>query len=126
MAARQLGCLALVFAIAASAAGCKDKGTDKSNGAVDFDTRCSQLAKACSDQDKHEEKVFDGCKALGQKQTDAACTAKLVALYDCYEKHVCGAADKVWAFEDLKVLADRHKACVDENKAYVACSGGAK
>jgi hypothetical protein len=122
MVARQLGCLALFFAIAA--AGCKDKGTDK--GAVNFDTRCSQLAKACSDQDKHEEKVFDGCKALGQKQTDAACTGKLVALYDCYEKHVCGAADKVWAFEDLKVLADRHKACAEENKAFLACSGGTK
>jgi hypothetical protein len=107
-------------------AGCKSSGDASKAGAVDFDQRCSQLAKACSQQDRHIEKVFDGCKELGAKPADVACTDKLVALYDCYQKQVCGGSDKVWAFDDLRVLAERHKVCTAESKAFTACTQAKK
>ena len=43
------------------------------------------------------------------------------ALYDCYEKQVCGKGDRIWAFEDFGVLAVRKNACAAERKAVGEC-----
>ena len=115
----------LIICALAALIGCKgEEKAAPAKGAVDFNARCSQLAKACSNNDKHIEKLFDGCTEAAKKQPDAACADKLRALYDCYEKSVCGGSDKVWAFEDLGVLAQRHKTCVAETSALASC--GAK
>lgn len=96
---------------------CKDKGAAKTS---DLDKRCEQLAKACGDNDKHVEKIVADCKAAAQKQ--AACVDKVTATYDCYEKNLCGSGEKVWALDDLRVLAERHTKCVAEQKASSECA----
>jgi hypothetical protein len=119
-----VGCLALVGLVLCAATGCKDKG-DKATaqgGAGGLDARCEKLSKACGDSDKHVEKLVDECKQAAKKQVDKGCADKAVAAYDCYETEVCGKADKVWALDDLRVLADRQKACVAERKALRECT----
>ena len=113
------GSLRLVLAALAVCAwtACKDKGHD----GVTSDSLCSQLAKACGDNDKHVEKIFDSCKLATPKQIQKGCTDKLTTLYDCYEKQLCGKADRVWALDDLDVLADRKKECTAEREALRAC-----
>ncbi len=118
---RSLGCLLAALALCASAA-CKDKGNaGKTGGAGDLDKRCEQLAKACGDNDKHVEKIVEGCKQAAQAQVEKGCTDKAIAAYDCFEKELCGKADKVWAIDDLGVLAERNNKCVAEQKAVREC-----
>jgi hypothetical protein len=110
-----IGC---ILALAACGKGSDDTKKTAEPGPVDLNQRCEQLGKACGDNDKHSEKIVAGCK---QAQVDKACTDKSVAAYDCYEKEVCGKGDKIWAFEDLRVLADRGGKCVAERDAVAAC-----
>jgi hypothetical protein len=122
---RLLGCLAIaVCAVCASA--CKDKGnvaTTKTS-AAELDKRCELLAKACGDKGKHVEKILDECKQAAKKQVENGCADKAIAVYDCYVKDVCGNGEKVWAIEDVRVLAGRHAKCVAEQTASREC--GAK
>jgi hypothetical protein len=111
MAPRFLGCLVALLTLSAA---CKGKGDAKTDG-----DRCSQLAKACGDNDKHMAKIEEGCKA----DDKPLCADKLNALYDCYSKQLCGRGDRIWAFEDLGVLADRKATCVAEKKAAADCGG---
>lgn len=97
-------------------AACKGNGASK---ASKLDQRCEQLAKTCGDTDKHVEALLDGCKHAAT--TQQSCAAEVSALYDCYEKQVCGKGDRIWAFEDFGVLAVRNKACAAERKAVGAC-----
>lgn len=99
---------------------CKDDG-GAATGGVDVPKRCAQLAKACGDKDKHIEKIVEECKVSTGKYIDKGCTAKAIALYDCFEKELCGAKDKVWTLDDIRVLADRKKKCVAEATAASAC-----
>lgn len=98
--------------------GCKDKAKT-----ADLDTRCEQLAKACGDNDKHIGKLTEECKDTAKKQVEKGCGDKAIALYDCYQKQVCGKGDQVWALEDLRVLADRQKQCAAERDALAQCAG---
>ena len=111
----------LVVAIAAT--GCKDQGTSAKSQVADLHRACEQLGMVCGDKDKHVEKLVEECSLAATKQVDKGCADKATALYDCYEKEVCGAAEKVWALQDLHVLADRHKKCVTERAALTACEG---
>ena len=112
-----LGCLVL----AALALGCgKSKGGASS---PELDKRCEALATACADTDKHVEKLGTECKETGKTQTQKGCSDAAVKLYNCYENAVCGTGDKVWALQDLKVLADRHKKCDAEQTALTTCMG---
>ena len=81
---------------------------------------CEQLGKTCGDNDKHGEKITADCKAAPPK---AGCEDKTNALYGCYEKELCGKSDKVWALEDLRVLADRKSKCAAERAAVAECVG---
>ena len=109
----------------------KDKDTDKARTvanppamaltAADLDARCDVLAKTCGDQDKHVEKIVEECRKVAKKQVEKGCTDRAIALADCYSKELCGKADKVWAFGDLPVLAERTKKCVTERAAIDAC-----
>ena len=101
--------------------GCKDKA--KTGGAADLDARCEQMAKACGDNDKHIEKLIEECKDTAKKQVEKGCADKAIAVYDCYQKEACGKGDRVWALEDLRVLADRQKQCVAERDALGQCVG---
>ncbi len=89
--------------------------------AADLDKRCEELGKACGDNDKHVEKIIDECKQAAKRQVEKGCTDKALAAYSCYEKDVCGNGDKVWAVDDLRVLADRHSKCVAEGSASREC-----
>jgi hypothetical protein len=110
---------------------CNDKGKDKDKGAAakptataaDLDERCTLMAKACGEKDKHVDKIVEACKQTAKKQVEKGCTDKVIAAYDCYATDLCGGSDKVWAFEDLRVLADRHNKCVAERKAVRECLG---
>ena len=114
MAVRQLlGCLAVCALFAC-------KGKDAGNTG-DLDKQCVAVAKACGDKDKHIEKITDECKAAVKKQTEKGCAAKASALYTCYEKQVCNGTDRVWALDDLRVLAERHKKCDAERTAVKEC-----
>ena len=105
-------------------AACKDKGDGAKTqaSAADLDKRCEQLGKACGDKDKHVEKIIEECKQAAKKHVENGCPVKTIAVYDCYEKEVCGNGDKVWAIEDLRVLADRHGKCVAEREASRECT----
>ena len=112
-ARRHLGCLAALVFCALTA--CKDKGNS------DLEKRCAQVAKACGDKDKHVEKVTAECKQAAAKYVDKGCADKATALFDCYEKNLCGGDDRVWALDDLRVLSERHKKCVAERTAASQC-----
>jgi hypothetical protein len=124
MARRQLlRCLPVVLALFAWSA-CKDKepASGTKTAAADLDKRCIQLAKICGDQGKHVEKITDECKLAAQTQIAKGCTAKVTAVYDCYERELCGSGDKVWTIDDLRRLATRHNKCVAEQDASLTCA----
>jgi hypothetical protein len=104
--------------------GCKGKEevTITPSTAADLEKRCARIGAACGDQQKHSDKIIDECKTLAKKQVENGCTDKAIAVYDCYEKQVCGATEKVWALGDLSVLAERHSKCVAEIKASRECT----
>ncbi|MGE5184391.1 MAG: hypothetical protein ACM31C_20115 [Acidobacteriota bacterium] len=116
---RSFACLLAALAVCAWTA-CKGKGDAAKTG--DLDQRCEQLGKTCGDSDKHIDKIVEGCKqaAAGEK----SCADKVAALYDCYEKELCGKGDKIWAVDDLRVLAERNNKCAAERKAVADCTGG--
>jgi hypothetical protein len=126
---RLLGCLPVAALVVCAWTACKDSKDGKDKGAVakapvtaaDLDERCELLAKACGDKDKHVEKIIEACKQTAKKQVEKGCTEKAVAVNDCYVKDLCGGADKVWTFEDLRVLAERHNKCVAERAADREC-----
>ena len=128
---RLLGGLA-VAALTLCAGACKDKAdatklqpgaaeVAKPASAADLDKRCVQLGKVCGDQAKHVDKIVDACKQAAVKQAEKGCVGKAIALDDCYEKELCLGGDKVWALDDLHVLAERHGKCGVEQKAIRAC-----
>jgi len=100
---------------------CKSAKTQAS--AADLDKRCEQLGNTCGDKDKHDEKITAECKQAAKEQVEKGCTDKAIAVYDCYEKELCGKGDKVWTVDDLRVLADRHNKCVAERAADRECVG---
>jgi hypothetical protein len=128
---RRLGWIAIAVLVVCAGVGCgkgkdKDKG-DKGGGeasSANLMTRCEQLGKACGDSDKHVQKIVEECKEAAKEQVASGCTEKAIAAYDCYEKQLCGKADKVWALGDLGVLSQRHATCAAERDASVACVGG--
>jgi hypothetical protein len=133
MAARSGPRAALALTLVAWSA-CKDDAptTDPSSSqsaspssvaTADLDKRCLQLAKICGDQDKHVEKIVDECKQLARVQLDKGCVDKARAMYDCYERELCGKNDKIWTLSDLGVLAERRGTCVNERDAARDCSG---
>ena len=115
----------LVWAFAA----CKGKGKGKEHdkgapaGTAELEQRCEQLAKACGDTDKHVEAILGECKQAVKKQVANGCISSALAEYDCYQKQLCGKADKVWAFDDLRVLVDRNGTCAAERKVARECVG---
>jgi hypothetical protein len=111
-----LGCVAAA-ALVAGAPACKGK-EDAAKVKADLEVKCQLLAKTCGDTDKHIAKLLDECK---QTPLDK-CADKAMAMYDCYQKELCGKADKVWALDDLRVLADRNSKCVAERKAATECA----
>jgi len=126
---RRLGWAPVAALVVCAWAGCgkdkKDKG-EKATGpasSADLMTRCEQLGKACGDSDKHTQKIIEECKEAAKEQVASGCTEKAVAAYDCYEKELCGKADKVWALGDLRVLSERHGKCAAERDASHACAG---
>jgi hypothetical protein len=110
--------------------GCKDKDKDKDKGDVakaptgagDFTERCTRLAKACGDTDKHIEKILEECKQATMQLAAKGCGDKTLAVYDCYEKDLCGTAGKVWTLDDLRVLSERHNKCTAERTARAECA----
>jgi hypothetical protein len=119
MAARRLLACLVVLATWTACKG-KDNPAQPSAG---LDARCDKLATACGDNDKHIAKIVEECKQAAKKQNDKGCADSAIALYDCYQKELCGKADKVWAVEDLGVLAERQNKCVAERAALRACVG---
>ena len=122
---RFFGCLPVAALVLCTwtATACKDKGDAAKTqaSAVDFDARCAQLAKACGDNDKHVEKILEECKQVFKKQAEKGCTDKAIAVYDCYEKDLCGTVGKVWTLDDLRVLSERHGKCEAERNARLVC-----
>jgi len=110
----------LVLVVVCATMGCKDKAPAKAQVA-DLHRRCEQLGMVCGDKDKHVDKLAEQCSQKATKQVEKDCADKAAALYDCYEKQLCGKTEKVWALDDLRVLADRHKACIAEHKALTDC-----
>jgi hypothetical protein len=107
--------------VALALCACKDKGNAKATSSAGLDTQCQQLAKACGDNAKHVEKIVDECKQAATTQVAKGCTDKAIAQFSCYEKELCGKADKVWALDDLRVLAERQGKCAAERTAVSEC-----
>lgn len=114
----------IVLAALCAWPGCKGKsGAPKAADGAALDLRCATLAKGCADSDKHAEKILASCKESAKQQVAKGCADKVIALYDCYQKQVCGKTDKVWAIADLHVLSARHGKCKTEEAAFTACAG---
>ena len=126
---RLLGCVLLAALAFCVGTGCKDKEEKKGGGdstgatgtSTDLMTRCDQLGKACGDSDKHVQKIAEECKLAAKDQVVSGCIEKAVSAYDCYLEQLCGKGDKVWGLHDLGVLSARHKKCVAERDAVLAC-----
>ena len=103
--------------------GCKgkDDAAKTQAAAASLDKQCEEIAKACGDSPKHVDKIIAECKQAAVKQAAASCTDKASALYSCYMRDVCGGGDKVWAGDDLRVLAERHGKCAAERTALAGC-----
>lgn len=116
-----LGCL-LAAALALSA--CKD-GDNKvaitPSTPAELEKACERIGKSCADQDKYVAKVTDACKKVVKDDSKKGCPDKLIAVYDCYDRELCGGGDKVWALDDLRVLAERHNKCAAERAAAKDC-----
>jgi len=112
---------ATLATVLALSVGCKDKASSPQG--LDLGARCEQLGKFCGEKDKHTAKIAEECKAATKAQADKGCASKVTALYDCYEKDVCGINDRVWALGDVKVLATRKTKCAAEQTALDACMG---
>ena len=124
MAPRHLGCrwvAVLVISVLAACKGDEAPAGDKPAATTtDLPKRCERLAKLCGDKAKHVSKITEECLEATKQQ---ACLDKTLALYDCLEKELCMVLpDKVWALEDLGVLADRHKKCAPERSAVTTCT----
>lgn len=91
--------------------------------AVLVDQRCERLGRACGDTDKHADKIIAQCKQVATKHVEKGCADAALAVYECYERELCGKTDRVWALDDLRVLADRQYKCVSERRARSACGG---
>ena len=120
MALRQLPGRLTIAALAVCAVMACGKG---SKAQSELDKRCEQLGRLCGDAEKHDQKIIEDCKQAAKKQTEKGCVEKAVSAYDCYEKELCGKEDKVWALDDFRVLADRHKKCAAERDALKDCVG---
>jgi hypothetical protein len=103
-------------------AACKSGPAKQKASAADLDKRCTQIGPACGEKVKHQERMIEECQTLAKTQVEKACTDSVMALYDCYDKELCGKGDKVWALEDLKVLAARKTKCEAELKAVRECT----
>ncbi len=126
---RLLGWVPVAALVVCAGVGCgkgkdKDKGDKGQTSSADLMTRCEELGKTCGDSDKHVQKIVEECKEAAKEQVASGCTEKAIAAYDCYQKELCGKADKVWALADLGVLSQRHSVCAAERDASSACVGG--
>ncbi len=113
--------LRTLFVLVVAVAACKGKSTGNGSAAApgDLGASCEELAKTCGDNEKHVSAILDGCKQAASAQQ--ACAAKVTALYTCYETQLCGKSDRVWALDDLAVLAQRKGVCAAELKAVKEC-----
>lgn len=100
--------------------------TDKAPAAkpVDLPTQCERLGHACGDTAKHITAVIAQCKTGATDLVAKNCVEQATKLYACYEAKVCGKDSKIWALEDLRVLAERHHKCAAEAAALQRCTGG--
>jgi hypothetical protein len=119
---RLLGCLVPALVCAWTACKDKDDVAETTASAAAPDKRCEQLGKLCGDKAKHVDKIVDECKQAAKAQGANGCADKVNAVYDCYEKELCGSGDKVWTIDDLRVLADRKNKCVAERAASRECT----
>jgi hypothetical protein len=101
---------------------CKSGPAKQKASAADLDKRCTQIGPACGEKVKHQERMIEECQTLAKKQVEKSCTDKAMAVYDCYDKELCGKGDKVWALDDLRVLAERKNKCAAELKAAHDCT----
>lgn len=107
-------------------AGCKGQGAAPPPSAASLEVQCERLGKICGDTGKHVEKIIEACKLAAKVQVERKCTGAAIAAYDCYETDICSDADKVWALEDVRVLAERKNKCVAEREALRTCAEPAK
>ncbi len=119
-----LGCLAILALCAPTACKDQDQGwaAVTQTSAEELDKRCERLARVCGDKAKHVEKITAECKQTAKTQVEHGCTDKALAVYACYEMALCATSDKVWALEDLRVLAERNSKCVAERAAISDCA----
>lgn len=94
---------------------------EKKQGTEKLTARCDKLGKACGEEDKHKTKITEECKGAIKGQVDKGCADKVIAVYDCYEKDVCVKGERIWAFDDFRVLTTRNKKCVEQLKASNDC-----
>ena len=119
-----LGCLSAAALTLCVPSACKDsdtKVTITSSTPAELDKGCERIGKSCADQEKHVMKVTDACKKAVKDDSKKGCPDKVLAVYDCYDKELCGGGDKVWALDDLRVLAERHNKCAAERAAAKDC-----
>lgn len=103
--------------------GCKGKGDTGSTKGLSADVvmRCEALGEACGDSDKHDRKITKECEQAAKEPVAKGCTKETIAVYNCYQKQLCGKKDKIWALNDLRVLSKRHRQCLAERKVRREC-----
>ena len=108
---RLLSRLSIPALVLCAVAACKGGSSKPKASAADLDKSCTHLGPTCGEKVKHQERMIEECQTVAKKQVEKGCTDKTIALYDCYDKELCGKGDKVWALDDLKVLAERKNKC---------------
>lgn len=103
----------------------KKKDDEKAN--VDkAEGQCDTLGKACNKEEKYQQAIATKCKEPVKEQVKKGCTDEVVAVLKCFEKDVCSGEEAVQAYDDFRVLTNRHNKCGDEMKAVNTCMTGEK
>jgi hypothetical protein len=84
--------------------------------------QCDALGEACGKSAVSKSEIAAQCRDVVGGQVKTRCADEMIALLECYEKNICSLDDEILAYDDMRVLTERHKQCGDETKVAHGCA----